>query len=122
MYRMNLADGTLIWKSGGILGSWNDGCAGLGPNGMVYGVTNHGPNVCGPSGKMCEADVTAYRIADGSVVWKVDQGVSTNAFPAVGKAFGGRSGLQVVVNNDHEQLTGLDAETGQLLWTWQGSR
>lgn len=117
VYRNRLADGTLIWKSGGWPGSWTDGCLGLGPNGMVYAVTNHGPNVCGF--KMCEADVSAYRILDGQLIWKTDTPASTNAFPAVGPAFGPRGGLQVVVNNDHAQLSGYDAETGQFLWMYQ---
>mmetsp|Transcript_29055 Transcript_29055/g.65625 ORF Transcript_29055/g.65625 Transcript_29055/m.65625 type:complete len:486 (-) Transcript_29055:49-1506(-) len=118
MYRNKLADGALIWKNGGIPGSWTDGCAGLGPNGTVLGVTNHGPNVCGHD--MCKADVTAYSLNDGTVRWKADRPASTNAFPAVGPAFG-RSGLQTVVNNDHGQLSGHDTETGEVLWTWQGS-
>lgn len=117
MYRNRLTDGALIWKNGGIPGSWTDGCAGLGPNGTVFGVTNHGPNVCGE--QMCKADVTAYSLNDGRVRWKADRPASTNAFPAVGPAFG-RSGLQVVVNNDHGELSGHDTETGELLWTWRG--
>merc|ERR1712048_741554 len=110
VYRNNLTDGSLVWKNGGWPGSWNDGSVGVGPSGIVYGVTNHGPN-------NCPGDVTAYSISDGKVLWKVDTPWSTNSFPSVGPAIDGM-GLMLVVNNDLGQLRGYDAETGKFKWQW----
>jgi len=121
VHRSNAKDGTLVWKSGGIGGSWTDGQANYGNNGIVYGVANYG----NPSPNGC---LSAYRVSDGKMLWRQDVPKSPNSVPAVGKLFG-RGSLSVVIPlgvNDAvgEQLFAyaFDAERGDKQWVFEGPR
>lgn len=90
VYRLRLADGSLVWKNGGFPNSWTDGTQLL-YEGIVYAVSNNG---CG--GPDCHGALTAYRLADGAKLWSADTPRPANAFPAVGRLGEGKS-LSVVM-------------------------
>eukprot|EP00913_Durusdinium_trenchii_P014601 g13700.t1 len=89
VYKLTL-NGDVIWKAGGLNGTWTDGGAALGPNGMVYAVNNnHPPEGLSPVGQMdpptMPGQVTALDVVTGDIVWQVTTPRPPNNAPAVGK-------------------------------------
>mmetsp|Transcript_69427 Transcript_69427/g.214575 ORF Transcript_69427/g.214575 Transcript_69427/m.214575 type:complete len:584 (-) Transcript_69427:95-1846(-) len=133
-YRNYLSTGKVKWKNGGRTGSWTDGAAMFG-NRMVYTVTLHGC-CCGPCddeepvamGDKTGGMLSAYRILDGSLVWKQKVWRPPNVIPAVGKLF--ETGRDVVVMPIGRQCGPLspsdlfvfDATTGENLWHMSAGR
>ena len=50
VYRLNLSTGLLLWKAGGLNGTWTDGGVAVGPNGLVYAVNLNRPPPGSPLG------------------------------------------------------------------------
>jgi outer membrane protein assembly factor BamB len=128
VYRNRVSDGTNVWKTEGIEGSWTDGQANLGSNGIVYGVANHnqGGDAKGTDDQGDMGCLSAYRLSDGKMLWRQDVPKSPNSVPAVGR-LAGHSAPSVVIPigvNDHagEQIHvwAFDAETGERQWTFEG--
>merc|ERR1719401_1354671 len=121
VHRNKVSNGELIWKAGGVPGSWTDGQANLGSNGIVYGVANYGnPGMTG-----C---ISAYRLSDGSMLWRQDTPHNPNSVPAVG-VLAGRTSPSVVIpigSNDEVgqeiDVMAFDAETGERQWLFKGPR
>mmetsp|Transcript_103513 Transcript_103513/g.322481 ORF Transcript_103513/g.322481 Transcript_103513/m.322481 type:complete len:471 (-) Transcript_103513:103-1515(-) len=121
VHRNRASDGSLVWKAGGVSGSWTDGQANLGPNGLAYGVANYG----NPSERGC---ISAYRVSDGEMLWRHDTHSSPNSVPAVGR-LAGSSSLSVVIPIGENDKVGaeidvlaLDAETGAQRWLFRGPK
>merc|ERR1712048_498955 len=63
-YRCKVSDGSLIWKNGGFKDTWTDATSLLGPNDIVYAISNIKQAVSGGPGV-----VSAYNFEDGSLLW-----------------------------------------------------
>jgi len=124
-YRVAL-DGREIWKAGIERQAWRetftDGGLQLGPNGVAYAVKAAGDNE-GPG------TVRAFRVADGAFLWESPpMPYPPNSWPAVGRlresdrltvmAPVGLCGMAPFGKPMTAEVWGLDAETGELLWTW----
>lgn len=88
LYRVSLLTGELQWKNGGLPGSWTDGTQFLGSNGIVYQTNNNGlrgedDSHCLYDG--CPGTLGAYRVSDGSFVWKRTVPKPPNTSPVVGR-------------------------------------
>jgi len=133
-YRLRLTDGTLVWKNGGVEGTWTDGSIGLGSNGVVYTVANNLP----PSGtaaltsKDAAANIpgtlSAFNVSDGKLLWKVTTPRPPNNAPAVGK-IRKDGGLTVVLPVGQQVVQGAptdvyayDADTGKVQWVFNGPK
>mmetsp|Transcript_87207 Transcript_87207/g.202992 ORF Transcript_87207/g.202992 Transcript_87207/m.202992 type:complete len:481 (-) Transcript_87207:62-1504(-) len=121
-YRCSALDGSLIWKAGGVLGSWTDGSALLGPNRVVYTVSNR--DYFG--GTDAHGYVSAFRLEDGKPLWRATVPRPPNNMPAIGRLTG-RTGLSLVqpigqqcVQGSPTDVYALDAETGKLQWVFNG--
>jgi outer membrane protein assembly factor BamB len=121
-YRCRLTDGSLIWKNGGVENSWTDGTSLLGPNQVVYTVSNRDLK----GGRDAPGDVSAYQLEDGKLLWRTEVPRPPNNLPAVGQ-LAGRSGLSLVqpIGQQCEQgnptdVYALDAETGEIQWIFNG--
>ncbi|OLQ15585.1 Nephrocystin-3 [Symbiodinium microadriaticum] len=125
VYRLNLITGAVLWKAGGLNGTWTDGGAAVGPNGLVYAVNNNHPI----SLLMTESNpgtLSAYNISDGQLVWAVTTPRPPNNAPAVGHVMN-LPGMSVVMPLCQQVLPGAtcdvhvyDAETGGLQWVFHG--
>jgi len=122
-HRCNASDGTLIWKAGGVPGSWTDGAALLGPNGIVYTVSNFF-NAPGPA----PGQLTAFTFSDGKEIWRRTVENPPNNMPAIGR-LAGHEGLSVVQSMGMQCTPGAeltvmayDAETGERQWVFEGPR
>mmetsp|Transcript_118339 Transcript_118339/g.382015 ORF Transcript_118339/g.382015 Transcript_118339/m.382015 type:complete len:463 (+) Transcript_118339:70-1458(+) len=123
-YRCSLKDGSLIWKAGGVKGTWTDGSSLLGPNGVVYTVNTF----AGQSGfsKSLHGSLNAYNLSDGGLLWNFTTPMPPNNLPAIGRL--GRSPrLSVVQPIGQQVLKGaptdvyaFDAETGAVQWIFKG--
>jgi len=119
-YRHRLLDGALIWKAGGRDGSWTDGGPLLAGNGVFYAVSARMEEM-GLPGAM-----QARLVSDGSLLWEACLPLPPNNEPAFGTPAG--HGRPAVVQPGGWQGTrfgptgvqALDAETGELQWSWQG--
>lgn len=125
-YRCNLADGALIWKSGGNPETWTDGSATVGPNRVVYATLSYGgggPGIYRPWHRLGGA-LQAFNLADGTLLWQKEFPRFPNNMPAIGPGRGG--GLTVYQPiGQWEQGKGydvyaLDAQTGETQWTFEG--
>lgn len=128
-YRLSL-EGKLMWKAGGLEGTWTDGGAALGPNGLVYTVNNNHP-----PGYMTKltwdpptlpGTLSAYDVKDGALKWQVTTPRPPNNAPAVGKVYGW-DGLSVVIPVCQQVFPGAtcdvnvyDANTGEPRWVFHG--
>lgn len=131
MYKLNLHTGEEIWKTliKDSRGSFSDGGATLGPNGMVYSCSNpvdyHGTE--GSTGI-----VRAFYLSNGTEAWWKETEFPCNTYPAVGHT-SGVDGLSVVVAPGsfmgsphlHASILSLDAFTGEKKWSvavkpWDG--
>jgi len=123
-YRNRLSDGQNIWKSGGSPGTWTDGTAALGPNGIVYAMSafmENQPGMNPPVGYL-----RAHRLSDGKMLWEQGTPAPPNNIPAIGR-LAGKKGLSVVQPigwpGDGFKSTvvrAYDAETGELQWNFEG--
>jgi len=91
LYRISLADGTLLWESGiaeeaRSVGDFTTGAAVVGPNGLVYVASNH----------QGQGIIHAYRLADGKAVWRRQMGMVVNQAVAVARLAGSDDRLSVV--------------------------
>jgi len=125
-YRTRLREGTLIWKAGGVPGTWTDGTATLGANGVVYAVAVHA--AYGQARAETPGELSAYRLSDGHLLWRIQVQFPPNNAPAVGKLYG-MSNLSVVQPLGQQVLQGaptavaaFDAETGKMQWRYEGPR
>lgn len=124
-------NGSLIWKHGGLPGSWTDGQATVGPNGAVYAVAVYGmiptveqqTNHTGPTGVM-----QAFKLSDGTALWTTNITRPPNDVPVVGK-LAGRAGYSVVIPTGQQCAQGeqifvhaYDAETGEHQWSFDGEK
>jgi len=93
LYRLWLNSGELIWKTGGIPKTWTDGCQFVASNGLVYAVAVDQFKGCpktegsglAPGVDICPGIVAAYKISDGSEVFKVSVSKPPNTAPVVGR-------------------------------------
>jgi len=119
-HRCRLSDGSLIWKAGGVPGSWTDGSALLGPNGIVYAVANF------ENGGHSQGSVSAFALTDGAPLWSRTVPKSPNNMPAIGR-LPHREGLSVVQPvgwqcelGQQVDLYAFDALTGAQQWIFEG--
>jgi len=125
-YRLTM-EGKLMWKAGGLAGTWTDGGAALGPNGLVYAVNNnHFPLGPGPESSTMPGTLSAYDVKDGTLRWRVTTRRPPNNAPAVGKVYGW-DGLSVVMPLCNQVMKGAtcdvnvyDANTGDTRWVFHG--
>mmetsp|Transcript_18136 Transcript_18136/g.51425 ORF Transcript_18136/g.51425 Transcript_18136/m.51425 type:complete len:249 (-) Transcript_18136:40-786(-) len=124
-YRLRASDGVLLWKNGGLVDTWTDGSALLGPNGVVYTVNTRHMDMAGPD---APGDVCAYRLEDGKLLWNATVPRPPNNMPAIGR-LAGREGLSVVQPIGQQVRIGaptdvyaLDAETGEVHWVFKGPK
>jgi len=126
-YRIELFNGALRWKAGGLAYTWTDGSATLGPNGLLYTVNN---NVSPFHRKTADDDgtLTARRAEDGAFVWRVTTPQPPNNAPAVGLLAPGEN-LSVVqpmgqqiMQDAQTSVTVYDAATGEERWRFMGPR
>jgi len=125
-YRLGLGDGRLLWARGGRPGSWSDGTATLGPDGVFYTVNNRRDQSQG--GGDAPGELSAIRVEDGALLWAVDTPRPANNAVAVGQLRGvkgrsvvlpmGQQGLYMVPM----EVRAYDAETGTLQWAFDGPR
>mmetsp|Transcript_14104 Transcript_14104/g.40305 ORF Transcript_14104/g.40305 Transcript_14104/m.40305 type:complete len:476 (-) Transcript_14104:123-1550(-) len=120
VHRSRLRDGSLVWKAGGEPGTWTDGSATLGPNGIIYAVSNR------QNGGEAPGYLSAYALGDGQLLWKRSVPKPPNQAPVVARV-AGHPGLSVVQPMGQQCMQGLhvdvrayDAATGELRWTWEG--
>jgi len=123
-YRLKLADGSLIWKNGGITNTWTDGSATLGGNNIFYTVANMKGNE--PHTAEDPGVLSAYDLATGKLLWGRETPRPPNNAPAVG-ILGTSSKLSVVQPLGQQVLQGAatdviayDAETGEVQWIFNG--
>jgi len=124
-YHLGL-DGTELWKAGiepqAFKETYTDGGLQLGPNGVAYAVKAAGDNV-GPG------TVRAFRVADGAFLWESPpMPYPPNSWPVVGRlretdpltvmAPFGLCGQATFGKAMTAEVWGMDAGTGELLWTW----
>jgi len=134
VYRVSLADGSLIWKQEPLADeasrAFTTGGVAMDDNGNVYATHNYKLN--GSSDMQAQGVVTARRFSDGKLLWHREFEHAANAGPAVGRLDGtADSPLAVFVpiqNNgpsiidfEHYALEdgsafALDAVTGETLW------
>mmetsp|Transcript_23192 Transcript_23192/g.41900 ORF Transcript_23192/g.41900 Transcript_23192/m.41900 type:complete len:469 (+) Transcript_23192:78-1484(+) len=121
-YNVNLTDGALNWKAGGIPNSWTDGSAQLGPNGVVYAVSHNGSQPLeGGTGTL-----SAYNATTGVLLWRKITPKPPNNVPAVGRLAGKRdlSVVQAVGQQDKQyeflDVYAYDALTGEQQWVFNG--
>lgn len=125
-------DGSLVFQAGGLSGTWTDGGAALGPNGLMYAVNNnHPPGPLGgqfgvPDPPTVPGTLSAYDVSDGSLKWRVTTPRPPNNAPAVGRVYGW-DGLSVVVPICQQVFQGAtcdvnayNANTGELRWVFHG--
>lgn len=123
-------EGQLMWKAGSLSGTWTDGGAALGPNGLMYAVNNnHPPGPLGgqfgvPDPPTVPGTLSAYDVSDGSLKWRVTTPRPPNNAPAVGRVYGW-DGLSVVVPICQQVFQGAtcdvnayNANTGELRWVF----
>lgn len=133
-YRLRLTDGTLVWKNGGVEGTWTDGSIGLGSNGVVYTVANNLPPLGTVALTIKDAaanipgTLSAFNVSDGKLLWKVTTPRPPNNAPAVGK-IRKDGGLTVVLPIGQQVLQGAptdvyayDADTGKVQWVFNGPK
>mmetsp|Transcript_22332 Transcript_22332/g.47612 ORF Transcript_22332/g.47612 Transcript_22332/m.47612 type:complete len:464 (+) Transcript_22332:69-1460(+) len=121
-HRCNASDGALIWKAGGVPGSWTDGSALLGPNGMVYTVANFKNGGFGPG------RLSAFTFSEGKEIWRTVTPRPPNNMPAIGR-LAGHSGLSVVqpmgqqcAQGQQIDVRAYDAKTGKIQWVFEGPK
>lgn len=110
IYRLELERGKLLWKNGGVPGSWTDGTQFLGSNGIVY-QTNNDLEMTG------SGNLGAYRVSDGTFLWKQEVPKSPNTSPVVGR-LGKSDRLSVVMPIGHQTGFGAFPPTVLFLWSW----
>lgn len=121
-YAVRLADGELVWKQGGVTGTFTDGSAIIGPNGVLYAV-----GLQAQSMEWMPGTVTAYRLQDGLQLWQRTVHSPPNIFPAVGR-LGSGPGLSVVqavglhCQDTQNDMYAFDADTGEQQWFWRGPK
>ena len=126
VYRMTLSTGILKWKAGGLNGTWTDGGAAVGPNGLVYAVNlNRKAPMFGIS-ENSPGKLSAYNLTDGKLVWTITTPRPPNNAPAVGHVKN-LPGLSVVMPVCTQVRPGAtcdvqvyDAQTGGLRWVFHG--
>jgi len=107
VYRNRVADGSNMWKAGGVMGSWTDGAATVGPNGIAYGVANYND----PSAQDGVGVLSAYDLSDGTLIWSQPTASPPNDVPVVGR----------LANNSHYSVVlpgGQQCEEGQQIHVW----
>eukprot|EP00435_Cladocopium_sp_Y103_P058045 s875_g20.t1 len=124
IYKLDLHTGKELWKTlhHDSRGSFGDGGAALGPNGMVYTCSNpstyHG-------GEGTTGIVRAFYQSNGTEVWSTSTSSPCNNYPAVGTT-AGIDGLSVVVTpgslmligqKEQGEILSLDAFTGAKKWS-----
>ena len=127
VYRLSLGTGAVLWKAGGRNGTWTDGSAAVGPNGLVYAVNNNHPSSFFPDAdEYFPGTLSAYKVSDGQLVWAVTTPRPPNNAPAVGSVKN-LPGFSVVMPLCQQLIHGAtcdvhvyDAETGGLRWTFHG--
>jgi len=129
-YRNRVGDGTNVWRSGGVNGSWTDGSALLGSNGIVYTVANQLGQILSVvklvmSGSML-GYVYAFRLEDGEQLWKTEVPRPPNNMPALGM-LAGQTELSLVQPIGQQGLQGeqtfvyaLNAKNGTVQWIFDG--
>ena len=123
---MVLATGELLWKAGGLNGTWTDGSAAIGPNGLVYAVNNNHPVPIANLDQYSPGTLSAYNLTDGQLVWRITTPKPPNNAPAVGSVKN-LPGLSVVMPlcqqvhmGAHCDVEVYNAETGGLRWVFHG--
>lgn len=123
-YRHRTRDGSLIWKAGGVPGSWTDGQSLLGSNGIVYAVSRF--DSMDKMGRNSPGRLSAYRFEDGKLLWNQTLPRAPNQSPALGR-LRGHSGLSIVqpVGSQvqqfaHTDVYSFDAATGEQQWIFNG--
>lgn len=126
-YRINLKDGSPIWKAGGVPGTWTDGSAMVGPNNIVYAVNTELPgDLTKLNGRERKNVLRAYSLSDGKLLWKTELARPPNNVPAVVR-LGTDADYTVIqsiglqdTQNESYHIHAFDATTGKLKWTFDG--
>lgn len=120
-HRNRVDDGKLLWKAGGVPGTWTDGQALLGSNRIVYSVS-----VLPFQKKEAPGIVFARKLDDGSLLWNQSVPTPPNNQPSVGR-LAGKSGLslvqpigQQVKQGERVDVHVFDATTGERQWVFEG--
>ena len=128
VYRLILSTGALVWKAGGLNGTWTDGGVAVGPNGLVYAVNNNRPlrHSTTTKSEPGPGTLSAYNLTSGELVWAITTPRPPNNAPAIGRVKN-VPGLSVVMPLCFQGQPGAtcdvqvyDAETGGLRWVFHG--
>jgi len=131
VYRVDLRDGELIWKSvpKGNHRSYSEGGAVIGPNEVIYTCSNPGTSY-GREGE--KGALRAYALRNGTLLWEQILPHPCNGNPSIGNLNqDDPEHLSVVVtpggnlnsNPDlHGSVMAFDAKTGGLHWRYQAPR
>jgi len=124
-YRLRLRDGSLLWKAGGSPGSWTDGTASLGANGVFYTPHNDLSRTSSFTADT-PGHLSARNASDGALLWSITTPRPPNNAPALGKVYG-HPGLSVVQPMGQQVMKGAptdvyayDAATGATRWVFRG--
>ncbi|CAE7730277.1 bamB [Symbiodinium pilosum] len=124
-YRVDLHTGNVLWKNGGLDGTWTDGGAAVG-NGMVFTVHNNEKAPLDGLTEFNPGTLSAFNLKTGDLVWKVVTPRPPNNAPAVGKVRN-LDGLSVVMPVCQQVVPGSNcdvhvysADNGNLQWVFHG--
>jgi len=126
VYHLSLG-GQVLWKNGGINGTWTDGGAALG-NGMVYSVSNNhlvfDPKSLSEDGP---GTLSAFNL-QGQLQWQVTTPRPPNNAPAIGKV-ASWPGMTLIQPLCYQGMPGAtcdvyayNADTGALRWIFHGPK
>ena len=120
--RVRLQSGELIWKAGGLPGTWTDGSQFVASNDLTYSVAID-DHRCPPHVKdkvmECPGYVTAHKTSDGSKVFQVAVPKPPNCSPVVGPL--GESGKLTLIMPIGQQTGSCEPPAGwiyNLLGSW----
>lgn len=125
LYCNRLSNGGLVWKNGGIPGSFNDGRASLGPNGILLAGITNGQNNNTHDGQNNNTDgyVAAYRHSDGKEMWRMHLIAASIGFSAKGPCSPNKeASVAMTLGAPVFDVYCIDAMTGEVQWQWKGPR
>jgi len=146
VFRLGSA-GQLLWRAGGHHGRVMCTTAGgaLGPNGIFYAEFREGPSILPTWGSDVSDTLAAYRVSDGSLLWRRQLPYRAIQYPSVGRlgpdgplavvaALGDNPMYPMSAEEDatllesvgggglRNMVVAMDAATGETLWTSEDER